>query len=114
MKSPSCSTKVSFQWKNPDFLFNNPDFLQRNLDFVSNNVDFTIKQEGAAAAGRDLVAAVVRPCYLLPGKANLCQLANSRQLACFLQGEEVMALDGCAEILNEAAAALDARAQAFG
>ena len=26
--------QVSFQWKNPDFLFNNPDFLFKNPDFL--------------------------------------------------------------------------------
>ena len=26
--------RVSFQWKNPDFLSKNPDFLLKNVDFI--------------------------------------------------------------------------------
>ena len=39
--------KVSFQWKNPDFLFKNPDFLIRNPDLLLNIVDFIIQQRGS-------------------------------------------------------------------
>ena len=35
--------KVSFQWKNPDFLSRNPDFLSRNSDFKLKNPDFITK-----------------------------------------------------------------------
>ena len=28
--------KVSFQWKNPDFLFKNPDFLFKNVVFIGS------------------------------------------------------------------------------
>ena len=35
--------QVSFQSKNPDFLFKNPDFLLKNPDFLLKNVDFIIK-----------------------------------------------------------------------
>ena len=45
--------KVSFQWKNPDFLFKNPDFLFKNVGFLFKNagfllknIDFVIKQRG--------------------------------------------------------------------
>ena len=34
------TAKVSFQWKNPDFLLKNPDLLIRNLDFLLKNVDY--------------------------------------------------------------------------
>ena len=36
--------KVSFQWKNPDFLLKNPDFLMKNPDFLLKNADVVINQ----------------------------------------------------------------------
>ena len=43
--------KVSFQWKNPDFLLRNPDSLIRNSDFLLKNVDFISKQGKVTAKG---------------------------------------------------------------
>ena len=34
--------QVSFQWKDPDFLFRNPDFVIRNPDFLLKNVEFNV------------------------------------------------------------------------
>ena len=43
--------RVSFQWKNPDFLLKNPDFLMKNLDFLLNGVDIITKQRRRSANG---------------------------------------------------------------
>ena len=45
-KGKQITKKVSFQWKNPDFLSKTPDFLIRNPDFLLKNVDFIIHKTG--------------------------------------------------------------------
>ena len=39
----SSFAKVSFQWKNPDFLLKNPDFVLKNVEFTIKYVDIIIK-----------------------------------------------------------------------
>ena len=38
--------QVSFQRKNPDFLFNNPDFLLKNVDFLLKILIFKYNRAG--------------------------------------------------------------------
>ena len=45
----SAGHRVSFQWKNPDFLLKNPDFLFRNPNFLLKNDEFITKTQGGFA-----------------------------------------------------------------